>query len=63
MGFSRLQPNTSATIKDKKAMLRLGNANWLPAIEVYGEGIFFEFSSDELKSWAEKDEVKKEWLP
>lgn len=63
VGFSRLQPNTSATIKDKKAMLRLGNANWLPAIEVYGEGIFFEFSSDELKSWAEKDEVKKRMAP
>jgi len=63
VGFSRLQPNTSATIEDKKAMLRLGNSSWLPAIEVYGEGIFFEFSSEELKSWAEKEEVKKRLAP
>lgn len=63
VGFSRLQPNTSAKIEDKKAMLRLGNGSWLPAIEVYGEGIFFEFSSDELKKWAEKEEVKERLAP
>ena len=44
-------------------MLRLGNGSWLPAIEVYGEGIFFEFSAEELKSWAEKEEVKKRLTP
>ena len=63
VGFSRLQPNTSAKIEDKKAMLRLGNGSWLPAIEVYGEGIFFEFSSNELKKWAEKEEVKARLAP
>lgn len=63
VGFSRLQPNSSAKIEDKKAMLRLGNGSWLPAIEVYGEGIFFEFSSEELKSWAEMEEVKKRLAP
>ena len=63
VGFSRLQPNTSAKIEDKKAMLRLGNGSWLPAIEVYGEGIFFEFSSDELKKWAAKEEVKERLAP
>jgi hypothetical protein len=44
-------------------MLRLGNGSWLPAIEVYGEGIFFEFSSDELKKWAAKEEVKERLAP
>ena len=63
VGFSRLQPNTSTKIEEKKAMLRLGNGSWLPAIEVYGEGIFFEFSSDELKKWAEKKEVKERLAP
>ena len=63
VGFSRLQPNTSAPIEDKKAMLRLGNGSWLPAIEVYGEGIFFEFSAEEMKSWAEKEEIKKRLAP
>lgn len=54
VGFSRLQPNEGQSIKDKKKMLRIGNEDWLPAIEVFGEGIFFEFNSDELKKWAEK---------
>ena len=59
IGFSRLEPNNSASIEDKRKMIRLGNGDWLPAIEVYGEGIFFEFSSDEVKQWAERKEVKK----
>ena len=63
IGFSRLEPNNIASIEDAKSMIRLGDGNWLPAIEVYGEGIFFEFSSEELKKWAEKDEVKKRILP
>lgn len=63
VGFSRLQPNTSAKIEEKKSMLRLGNGNWLPAIEVYGEGIFFEFSSEELRKWAEKEDVKARLAP
>lgn len=63
IGFSRLEPNTSNSIEDKKSMIRLGNGDWLPAIEVYGEGIFFEFSSDELKKWAEREDVKKRIEP
>ena len=63
VGFSRLQPSISTKIEDKKSMLRLGNGNWLPAIEVYGEGIFFEFSSEELKKWAAKQEVKDRLAP
>ncbi len=63
IGFSRLEPNNAASIEDSKSMVRLGNGDWLPAIEVYGEGIFFEFASEELKKWAEKDEVKKRISP
>lgn len=63
VGFSRLQPNTTCSIEEKKSMLRLGSGNWLPAIEVYGEGIFFEFSSDELKAWAKKESVIKRISP
>lgn len=63
IGFSRLEPHNSTSIEDKKSMLRLGNGNWLPAIEVYGEGIFFEFSSEELKAWAAKKEVKERLSP
>ena len=54
VGFSRWQPNEGQSIKDKKKMLRIGDEDWLPAIEVFGEGIFFEFNSVELKKWAEE---------
>src|SRR5690606_32278434 len=32
---------------------------WLPAVVVRGEGVFFEFNEGRLKEWAAKDEVKK----
>lgn len=60
VGFSRLEPSTSLSIAEKRKMLSLGNVNWLPAIEVYGEGIFFEFNSEKLKVWAERESVKKQ---
>jgi len=59
IGFSRLQPNDALSIKDKKRMLRLGNDDWLPAVEVFGEGIFFEFNENYLQEWACLDSVKK----
>ena len=38
-------------------MLRLGDENWLPAIQVHGEGIFFEFNKEEVDKWAERPQV------
>lgn len=29
----------------------LGNSDWLPALELYGEGIFFSFNEDVLENW------------
>lgn len=58
IGFSRLEPN-DASISNKMRMLRIGNDNWLPAIEVYGEGIFFEFEEDKILNWAKKPRVAK----
>ena len=57
VGFSRLEPNYSQSLSDKKKMLRLGSGNWLPAIEVFGEGIFFEFNDSTLAKWATNMEV------
>ncbi|HZK53740.1 MAG TPA: DUF1998 domain-containing protein [Desulfosporosinus sp.] len=57
VGFSRLQPNEGQSIKEKKQMLRLGDGDWLPAIEVYGEGLFFEFNSESLEKWAKQPNV------
>ncbi len=60
VGFSRLEPDSSKSISDKKKMLSLKNVDWLPAIEVYGEGIFFEFNPERLKTWATRTSVKNQ---
>lgn len=59
-GFSRLEPDSSMSLSDKKNMLSQKHVDWLPAIEVYGEGIFFEFNMSKLKTWAESESVRKQ---
>ena len=56
VGFSRLEPS-NAPIAEKKAELRTGSETWLPAIQVFGEGIFFQFNEDALKAWAQQSAV------
>lgn len=57
VGFSRLEPNATNDLRKKKDMLRIGSGDWLPAIEVYGEGIFFEFNSEALSEWTRNPDV------
>lgn len=57
VGFSRLEPNTANDIEKSKSMLRLGKGDWLPAVEVYGEGIFFEFNPSTLAEWSSRTDV------
>ena len=57
-GFSRLEPN-EGSVSERKKMLRIGAGDWLPAIEVYGEGIFFEFDAEALKAWASREAVSE----
>lgn len=47
-GFNRAEPNASliANISKKKP-------SWLPATEVYGEGIFIELKGEKIQSWLE----------
>lgn len=59
VGFSRLEPDTTNNITKSKLNLRLGNGDWLPAIEVFGEGIFFEFNNETLSNWAQNPEIVK----
>lgn len=56
VGFSRVEPK-EMPISERKKMLRLGIENWLPAIQVQGEGIFFEFDKAALESWAKRPSV------
>lgn len=59
VGFTRLEPNTGKTIKDLRSMIQIKDDGWLPAIEVFGEGIFFEFNKELLGKWASGIEVKE----
>ena len=56
VGFSRVEPK-EMTITECRKMLRLGDGNWLPAIQVQGEGIFFEFNTNALNKWAQQPTV------
>lgn len=56
VGFSRAEPS-KMPISERKKMLRLGSENWLPAIQVHGEGIFFEFNKEAVEEWAHRPAV------
>ena len=56
VGFSRVEPKENP-ISEQKKMLRLGDENWLPAIQVQGEGIFFEFNKEAVEKWATQANV------
>lgn len=59
IGFSRLEP-VQKNIAEQKKELRLGTKeDWLPAIEVFGEGIFFKFDSKKLEEWAKRLDVQR----
>ena len=60
VGFSRWLPDDGKTLTEKKNFIKLGQRiEWLPAVVVRGEGVFFEFNEKRLKEWATKDEVIK----
>jgi len=60
VGFSRWLPDDGKTLTEKKNFVKLGQRiEWLPAVVVRGEGVFFEFNDKRLKEWAAKEEIKK----
>ncbi|HAQ38845.1 MAG TPA: hypothetical protein DCQ58_10090 [Saprospirales bacterium] len=57
-GFSRWLYEDGKALEAKKDFIKLGaSINWLPAIVVRGEGVFFKFNENSLKEWAAKKEV------
>lgn len=58
-GFTRL--NTSALGRDgsEKMQAICEDGGWLPAIRVYGEGIFVRLDNQMVAEWARRDEVAK----
>lgn len=58
IGFSRWLPEDGKTLEAKKDFIKLGaSINWLPAIVVRGEGVFFKFNEKAIKDWASKKEI------
>lgn len=52
VGFSRLLPDNGKSVAALRAELsRNSNIDWLPAIIVKGEGVFFEFNKIMLDKW------------
>lgn len=49
-GFSRINPNN----KIKKEELSNEPVTWLPAVEVFGEGIFLKFKDDVVDKWLDQ---------
>ena len=59
VGFSRWLPEAGRSIQTKMSDLALSQRiNWLPAIIVRGEGVFFDFDSEKLCEWGRQKEVQ-----
>lgn len=60
-GFTRISPYNESNENSSYSKLSKDFKNWLPAIELYGEGIFIKLNSKALKSWEKKveDRYKK----
>ncbi|MGE5410749.1 MAG: DrmB family protein [Clostridiales bacterium] len=58
VGFSRWLPENEKSLTEKKNFIKLGHRiEWLPAIVVRGEGVFFEFNKERLKKWAANGDI------
>lgn len=55
-GFTRISPPYDTDVTDMSP-LSVESLEWLPAIEVRGEGIFLQFSLSTLSKWESKQEV------
>ena len=62
LGFTRIDQSSSSIVNDGPlsdlAPIYREQQNWLPAVEVRGEGIFIELNEDAVALWEAKQEVK-----
>ncbi len=56
-GFSRLTPFMAEVQGRKMAPLSMQPRKWLPAVEVFGEGIFLAFNETALQAWESQPAV------
>lgn len=58
VGFTRWLPDDEKKLNEQKDFIKLGKSiNWLPAISVKGEGVFFEFNEMKINEWSLNIEV------
>ncbi len=59
IGFTRVESPDEGTGSDRapRAPLSSSSPDWIPATQVYGEGIFIRFDAEALRTWAERDAV------
>ena len=57
VGFSRILPVEDPTSQDLLPLFQHRSLDWLPAVVVYGEGIFIEFNEEILQEWAKTTPV------
>ncbi|GAA2133305.1 DUF1998 domain-containing protein [Kitasatospora kazusensis] len=55
-GFTRVSPSEAIVPVDTRVGAR--QAHWLPAIEVFGEGVFLSFHEDSLTQWEADAQVQ-----
>ena len=54
-GFTRVTPYTEGEPEGRIAPLSAERPQWLPAVEVLGEGVFFQIAESSLSSWESGD--------
>jgi hypothetical protein len=63
-GFTRILPPDGTLTSTRLQRLKLDAAiDWLPAIKIYGEGIFLELDSHKIERWAHRGDVVKRLAP
>lgn len=50
-GFSRVTPSATEKVSPRTARLSAAHKNWLPAVEVLGEGVFVRLREDVVAGW------------
>lgn len=59
-GFTRVRPpETASEARERMAPLSAEPIDWLPAIEVRGEGVFIEIDPERLAAWESLQSVRK----
>lgn len=56
-GFSRVNSVPVSLVERRRQLWKYKEGNWLPAYQVFGEGIFFGFDEERITEWAKQEVV------